>query len=772
MSIQLPINENAQKALEKAVSIANEQKNSSILGLHLSKALGLSGPQKNDHQDLNTIIQEAFRITKELQESEVTEKILTLALTGEKYNPQSLLDKYTTDLTSLAEAGKLDPVIGREDEVRRTMQVLSRRTKNNPVLIGEPGVGKTAIVEGLANRIMLGDVPESLKNKRLLSLQMSSLLAGAKFRGEFEERLKNVIDEVIKSQGKYILFIDELHTIVGTGGGEGAVDAGNMLKPALARGELHVVGATTLNEYRKHIEKDAALERRFQPVFVGEPSVDDAISILRGIKEKYELHHGIHITDSALVAAVKLSDRYLKDRFLPDKAIDLMDEAASGLRIQMESSPSEIDSLSRKVRQLEIEQKALKKENSSQERLVEVEKQLSQESQKLKELSSAWKQQKDLLTQVQHERRNLDELKIELEKAERNVELDKAAEIKYGKIPQAESDLKKVEKSWQAIPDEDRLIRQEVNQDAVAQVVSRWTGIPANKLLKTESERLKNLEILMHHRVVSQDVAIKAISNAVRRSRLQLSPPQKPIAVFLFLGPTGVGKTETAKALASELFNDEKALIRIDLSEYSEPHSVARLIGAPPGYIGYEEGGQLTEAVRRHPYSVVLLDEIEKAHPSLQNIFLQVFDDGRLTDGKGKTIDFTNTIIILTSNLEETDLPNRLRPEFLNRLDQIINFQKLNPKDLESIVDLQLQNVKKRLAEQKLYLQVTAPAKTYLAKTGYDPVFGARPLKRLIESQVLDQVALALLDTDGVTEKVVKVDYRQKKLEVKVESLN
>lgn len=677
------------------------------------------------------------------------------------------LEKFTIDLTALAKSGKLDPVIGREDEIRRTMQVLSRRTKNNPVLVGDPGVGKTAIVEGLASRIIAGDIPESLKNKKILILEMSSLLAGAKFRGEFEERLKKVIDQVIKSQGQIILFIDELHTIVGAGGAEGSVDASNMLKPGLARGVLRVIGATTLTEYRKYIEKDSALERRFQPVMVNQPNVENTISILRGLKEKYEIHHGIKITDVALIAAANLSDRYIQDRFLPDKAIDLVDEATSALRIQMESSPSEIDTLERQVRQLEIEKKALSKEKTDQSRtrLTKLEKELAKHKEKLSQLTLRWQKQKQLLTKLQKHKEDIDKLKSQLKQAERDLKLDKAAEIKYGQIPETEKKLKQAEKDWMQISPEKRLIKQEVDQDDIANVVAKWTGIPANKILKTETEKLKKLEEIIKKRVVGQSKAVTAVANAVRRSRLNISDIDKPIATFLFLGPTGVGKTETAKALAQELFSSEKAIIRIDMSEYSEKHSVARLIGAPPGYVGYDQGGQLTEAVRRQPYSVILLDEIEKAHPQLFSVFLQVFDDGRLTDGKGRTINFTNTVIIMTSNIgaqliSRSDTKNQFQttkkveemtraifsPEFLNRIDQIVMFNKLTETDLEKIVEIQINQLLKRLKKQGIKLEITSNAKKYLAKKGFDPVFGARPLKRLIQNEILNPLATKLLE--------------------------
>jgi len=701
------------------------------------------------------------------------------------------MEKFTSDLTELAAQGKLDPVIGREEEIRRVMQVLSRRTKNNPVLVGEPGVGKTAIAEGLANRIIDGDVPESLKNKKLLSLEISSLLAGAKYRGEFEERLKEVIKEVTKSEGQIILFVDELHTIVGAGGAEGSVDAGNMLKPALARGTLRMIGATTLVEYRKYIEKDAALERRFQPVSVKEPSVEATISILRGLKEKYELHHGIKISDQALVAAAKLSDRYIRDRFLPDKAIDLIDEAASGLRIQMESSPIEMDNLERKVRQLEIEEKALRKEKrkENKERLEKIEKELAEDKEKLKKIETKWKKQKESLAKIQKTREELDKSKYELEKAERDLMLDKAAELKYGVIPELTKELAQKEAEWKEIGEGEKLLKQTIESDDVAAIVEKWTGIPATRMLKSENEKLKNLESIMSQRVVGQDEAVGAVARAIRRSRTRLVESGRPTASFLFLGPTGVGKTETAKALAEQLFNDEKAIIRIDMSEYSESHSVARLIGSPPGYVGYEEGGQLTEAVRRKPYSVILLDEIEKAHSQIFNVFLQVFDEGRLTDGKGRTVDFSNTVIIMTSNMgaeiimegeekgEDWELIERkvmdllrhsLKPEFINRIDRIVVFRKLGEEELTKIVEIQLRELEERLKEEGVALSASGKAKKYLAKHGFDPIFGARPLKRLIQNEVLDQIAMLLLEREGDEKVDLVIDEEKNKLTVKL----
>jgi ATP-dependent Clp protease ATP-binding subunit ClpB len=695
------------------------------------------------------------------------------------------LEKYGRDLTDLARRGKIDPVIGRDNEIRRIMQVLSRRTKNNPVLIGDPGVGKTAIVEGLARRIISGDVPDSLKQKRVIGMDIGAMVAGAKFRGEFEDRLKAFLKEVTDSQGQIILFIDELHTIVGAGAAEGSVDASNMLKPMLARGELRTIGATTIDEYRKYIEKDAALERRFQPVMVDEPSVEDTIAILRGLKERYEVHHGVRITDAALVAAAVLSHRYISDRFLPDKAIDLVDEAASRLKIELDSMPTEIDVIEREIMQHEMERQALKKEKdaASKERLKKLEKELAGLKEKSSALKAEWQKEKAVIEEQRKWKEELDQLRTELERAQRRGELAKASEIQYGRIPELEKKLADATSKTQ----KDRkstLLREEVTEEDIAEVVSSWTHIPVSRLQEGEREKLVKLEEHLHLRVVGQDEAIKAVSNAVRRARAGLQDPNRPIGSFLFLGPTGVGKTELSRALAEFLFDDENAMIRIDMSEYMEKHTVARLIGAPPGYVGYEEGGQLSEAVRRKPYSVVLFDEIEKAHPDVFNVLLQVLDDGRITDGQGRTVDFKNTVIIMTSNIgsqyitgeESKEARSRLvmdalrahfRPEFLNRVDEIIIFDRLTEDDLKKIVEIQLRRLTKRIEQQKITLDLSDSAKELLAREGYDPVYGARPLRRTIQKEILNPLSIDILEGKVREGQTVHVDAKNGALEFK-----
>ena len=702
------------------------------------------------------------------------------------------LERYARDLTELARRGKLDPVIGRDDEVRRVIQVLSRRTKNNPVLIGEPGVGKTAIVEGIAQRVVAGDVPESLKSKRLVQLDLGALVAGSKYRGEFEDRLKAVLKEIEESNGQVILFIDELHTLVGAGAAEGSIDASNMLKPALARGELRCIGATTLNEYKKYIEKDAALERRFQPVYVGQPSVEDTIAILRGLKERYEVHHGVRIKDSAIVAAAVLSNRYISDRFLPDKAIDLIDEAASGLRIEIDSMPAEIDQIERRITQLEIERQALRKEEdpASRERLKALEKELAELKEESSKLKLRWKSEKEVITQIRRLKQEIEQAKVDEQRVTREGDLNKAAEIRYGKLVSLEKRLAAVNAKLEGMEKAGRMLKEEVDEEDVARVVSKWTGIPVSKMLEGDVAKLVQMEDRLRLRVVGQDEALKLVSNAVRRSRAGLSDPKRPIGSFLFLGPTGVGKTELARALAEFLFDDERAMLRIDMSEYMEKHAVARLIGAPPGYVGYEEGGQLTEQVRRRPYSVLLFDEIEKAHPDVFNIFLQILDEGRLTDGKGRTVDFKNTVIIMTSNIASTyiheamngrggDEPpaisevlkkriheallEHFRPEFLNRVDEIVIFNPLGKENIKKIIELQLGYLKNLLAERKIQIELTPRANELLFREGYDPQFGARPLKRAIQRLIQDPLAMKLLDGEVLPGETVEVDGDLKK---------
>ena len=778
------VSQDVDRALREAEKEAAHMKDDFVSVEHLM--LGLFDAMGND---LKKVLQ-PFSVTKEAF-LEVLMKIRGNQRVTDQ-NPEEtydVLNKYGQDLVERARAGKLDPVIGRDNEIRNVIRILSRKTKNNPVLIGEPGVGKTAIAEGLALRIVRGDVPDNLKDRKIFSLDLGALIAGAKYRGEFEERLKAVLNEVKKSEGGIILFIDELHTIVGAGKSDGAMDAGNLLKPMLARGELHCIGATTLNEYRQYIEKDAALERRFQPVLVDEPTVEDTISILRGLKERYEVFHGVKIQDQALIAAATLSNRYITDRFLPDKAIDLVDEACAMIRTEMDSMPTELDEIRRKIMQHEIEEAALKKEDDklSQAHLKDVQQELSQMRDQFNEMKAKWENEKDAISKVQKLREELEQVNAQIERAERDYDLNKAAELKYGRLPQLKKQLEEEETIAEKQKEsKNSLLRDKVTEEEIARIVGRWTGIPVTKLMEGEREKLLHMDEVLHKRVIGQDEAVEKVSEAILRSRAGIQDPNRPLGSFLFLGPTGVGKTELAKALAEALFDDENNIVRIDMSEYMEKFSVSRLIGAPPGYVGYEEGGQLTEAVRRKPYSVVLLDEVEKAHPDVFNILLQVLDDGRITDSQGRTVDFKNTIIILTSNLgspiildgmdangnisedarKEVDalLKQQFRPEFLNRLDEIVFYKPLNQKEIFSIVDLLLKKLRKRLEDKQLELHVTQAAKEYIVEQGYDVNYGARPLKRLIQSKIETLVAKKIIADDPAPGTVIEIDYDGKQM--------
>ncbi|MBO4612117.1 MAG: AAA family ATPase [Bacteroidaceae bacterium] len=737
----------------------------------LTKAEDLAQKQGDEFVSIEHLLQAILATnctaSKLLKDAGVTEKELASAIQelrgGQKVTSQSSedtyqsLSKYAKNLVDEARAGRLDPVIGRDDEIRRVLQILSRRTKNNPILIGEPGTGKTAIVEGLAHRILRGDVPENLRDKQLYSLDMGALIAGAKYKGEFEERLKSVVNEVTKSEGQIILFIDEIHTLVGAGKGEGAMDAANILKPALARGELRSIGATTLDEYQKYFEKDKALERRFQSVMVDEPDVPSSISILRGLKERYENHHKVRIQDDAIIAAVTLSHRYITDRFLPDKAIDLMDEAAAKLRMERDSVPEELDEITRRLKQLEIEREAIKREGD-QPKLQQLEKEIADLREQETQFRSKWQGEKELLNKIQQDKQQIEELKFEAERAERSGDYARVAEIRYGKLQQLEQDIEQIKAQLREAQGAEAMVKEEVTPDDIADVVSRWTGIPVSKMLQSERDKLLHLEEELHKRVIGQDEAISAVSDAVRRSRAGLQDPKRPIGSFIFLGTTGVGKTELARALAEYLFDDEQMMTRIDMSEYQEKFSVSRLIGAPPGYVGYDEGGQLTEAVRRKPYSVVLFDEIEKAHPDVFNTLLQVLDDGRLTDSKGRTVNFKNTIIIMTSNLRQEQLRTAMRPEFLNRIDEVITFQPLKEDEIRQVVQLQLNNLQRMLDQQDIQLDIAPSAVDFLAREGYDPDFGARPVKRAIQRYLLNDLSKALLGTGIDKTKPIRVE--------------